>query len=325
MSKPEPYYSDAALTFYCGDVLDVLRQLPDESVHCVVTSPPYWALRDYGHESQIGLESTPQEYVANMVAVFDEVRRVLRSDGTCWLNLGDSFYSSTATQGRNEDKSVGNIAGLPQITSMGAKTFKRSDPLLKPKDLVGIPWRVAFALQERGWWLRSEITWCKRAPMPESVTDRPTSATEKVFLLTKSARYFYDADAVRVPHSRNWFNESVGPEYMTARDGRNDGGKRKGNGNPSGRNLWNYWLLSPSPFPEAHFATFPPELPRTCINAGSPEGGTVLDPFLGSGTTALVAQQLGRRCIGIDINDKYLDMAVRRCAQKSLWFGVANA
>jgi DNA modification methylase len=257
----------------CGDVLDVLRAIPPESVHCVVTSPPYFGLRDYSVAGQIGLEPSIDEYVATMVAVFREVKRVLRRDGSVWCNLGDSYsgagYSNHA-----------NTGGAQRSDGGKQKHILSSTTNLKSKDLCMIPARVALALQADGWYIRSEITWCKRAPMPESVTDRPTSATEKIYLLTKSARYFYDADAVREPHSEAHLGRYALPFNVGTKES-NGAGRPNGASdtpglkvpNPAGRNLWNYWLLSPEPYAAAHFATFPSEIPRRAIAAGTSERG----------------------------------------------------
>lgn len=466
-----PYYDDGQAVFHHGDVLAVLREMPSESVHCVVTSPPYWGLRNYGVDGQIGLEATPAEYVERMTAVFADVRRVLRSDGTCWVNLGDSYAANRpyqATDSKHVD--VGN--------TMAAKVPEG----LKPKDLVGIPWRVAFALQapqytgrirretdrvwlaamvdgegcmfihkrktgqsngqgyERkndsygaglevantseavvrrcmdiagagsifrhekdrrqplwrwnlrsnqcrevireiyphlvakqhqarlllgcpssgenadaahtslmalhngenatidfpapesmfgpGWYLRSDVIWSKANPMPESVTDRPTKAHEYLFLLTKSARYAYDADAIREPASENTlsrFAKGGAPRKPSAKRLAAIPGEVKSNATfvapdyVENRNKRSVWTIATAPYPEAHFATFPPDLVKPCILAGCPEGGTVLDPFLGSGTTAMVAKALGRKAIGIDLSAEYLALAVKRCAQQGLF------
>jgi len=295
-----------------GHILDRLAELRDESVHCVVTSPPYFGLRDYGIEQQVwpdgwrgslGLESTPALYIEHMVAVFREVRRVLRKDGTLWLNIGDC-YAANGGQGTG-----GNFAR--ERRAYMQRNHRPPTPAnIKPKDLLGIPWMLAFALRDDGWWLRSEITWAKRAPMPESVTDRPTSATEKVFLLTKSARYFYDAEAVKEESVYDGSQESERDFGGKGVDSRPD--RKPFRAVTQKRNMRNWWLLGPEPFPEAHFATFPTEIPRRAILAGCPVGGTVLDPFLGAGTTAMVADQLGRDCIGIELNQKYAEMAERR-------------
>lgn len=318
----KPYHTNYGMTLYHGDVLDVLRELPDESVQCVVTSPPYWALRDYGVSGQLGLEPTPDEYVAKMVSVFAEVRRVLRTDGTCWLNLGDSY---NANQG----------SGFDTNRDGGHRKAAAVSPRLrwgKPKDLVGIPWRVAFALQDDGWWLRSDIIWAKPNPMPESVTDRPTKAHEYLFLLTKSSRYYYDADAIREPHNVDWSDgrrsgQTIGHSVMAghplARGGTGQADRStdyRAFPNPYGRNKRSVWTVATQPYAEAHFATFPAKLIEPCILAGSREGDTVLDPFMGSGTTALVARKHGRQAIGIDINADYLDLTIKRNAQQTLWF-----
>ena len=259
-------------TILHADVMDGLRSLPDRSVHCVMTSPPYWGLRDYGVEGQIGLEPTPEEYVEKMVEVFREVRRVLRDDGTLWLNLGDSYNGSWGAGG---DYAPGGLkAGQPKYPG-------RRISALKPKDLVGIPWRVAFALQADGWYLRSDIIWSKPNPLPESVTDRPTKSHEYVFLLAKQARYFYDVDAVR-----ERIGESVrmaasfrdGGIYTNNRSFNNHGVKQKathGDGAPSysGRNRRTVWEIATQPMPEAHFATFPEALVEPCIKAGTSERG----------------------------------------------------
>lgn len=300
------------------DVMEGLAQLADESVHCVVTSPPYWGLRDYGSEGQIGLEPTPDEFVARIVEVFREVRRVLRADGTLWLNLGDTYHNADkwggggANTGKQTRAPNGDVVSWQAVRRKWAKVDG-----LKPKDLIGIPWRVALALQADGWWLRSDIVWSKPNAMPESVSDRPTKAHEYLFLLTKAERYFYDADAIREPHS----------EVSVARVGRGRSDDHKwSNGpggqtlatdisgalHPNGRNRRTVWSIPTHPYSGAHFATFPPELPELCIKAGCPVGGAVLDPFSGAGTTALVADRLQRNAIGIELNPEYAAMSERR-------------
>jgi site-specific DNA-methyltransferase (adenine-specific) len=263
-----------------GDCRTLLPTLPAESVHCVVTSPPYWGLRDYGCEGQLGLEPTPEEYVATMVAVFRAVRRVLRADGTLWCNLGDAFQD---------------------------------------KQLLGMPWRLAFALQADGWYLRADIIWAKPNPMPESVTDRPTKAHEYIFLLTKSARYFYDAEAVREPaiHAGARIvglgtTKPFDPDRQrTLLRGERTVGEH--------RNLRSVWTIRSAPFPDAHFATFPSALAQRCILAGCPQGGTVLDSFAGSGTVGAVAEQLGRHSVLIELSPAYVRMAEQRTAQYGLF------
>ena len=286
-----------------GDVREGLAQLAEGSVQCCVTSPPYWGLRDYGVAGQIGLEDTPEAFVLTMVDVFRAVRRVLRDDGTCWVNLGDTYNANTGA-GFN-----GN-AKRPKE----ARETKLKNTGLPAKNLLGIPWRVAFALQADGWFLRSDIIWHKPNPMPESVTDRPTKAHEYVFLLTKSARYFYDADGVSevatgrapgnvAPHK---YSDTGDEKHQTA-SGLGDikeGYER--------RNTRTVWTIASQPFPGAHFATFPEELPARCIKAGSRPGDLVLDPFTGAGTTALVAIGLGRRFVGCELNPKYAAMARAR-------------
>lgn len=352
----------APLEIVLGDCREVLRQLPEASVHCCVTSPPYWGLRNYGHPDQLGQEKTPADYVASMVSVFAEVWRVLRDDGTAWLNLGDSYIaapqgpdmSSCGLEGTRRNMRETRKAG-PRIGKRSGFTDERTErlcqphksaPTLKTKDLCMIPARVAIALQDFGWYLRSEITWCKKVPMPESVRDRPTSATEKIFLLSKSKRYFYDADAVRNPPSEAYAND---PRHRNGSNDRNgklgyDGAgaqnpkaihrlfdKQRGHSRRhvgfndrwdqmekqqqmvNGSNLRNWWLLGPEPFLGAHFATFPTEVPRRCILAGCPPGGVVLDPFGGSGTTGKVALELGRRAILIELNPDYVTLIKQRC------------
>ena len=293
-----------------ADVMEGLRQLPDESVHCCVTSPPYWGLRDYGVDGQIGLEATPELFVARMVEVFSEVRRVLRKDGTCWVNLGDSYCSTDKWGGGGANTGKQTVAAGGDVPSWAVRERKQPIPGIKPKDLVGIPWRVAFALQADGWYLRSDIIWHKPNPMPESVTDRPTKSHEYIFLLTKSERYAYDAEAIK----------EIGTQAPRERE-RGDGesvveSKLRGFNTCAGtdgtRNKRTVWTIATNPFPEAHFATFPPELPETCIKAGCPVGGTVLDPFSGAGTTCMVADRLQRHGIGIELNPAYAALAQGR-------------
>ena len=253
-----------------GDVRERLAELPDASVQCCVTSPPYWGLRDYGTDGQLGLEPTPDAYVASMVAVFREVRRVLREDGTLWLNVGDSYASSGGE--RTYWSSDGGTGRGP-----GTKRHDVPTSGLKPKDLVGIPWRVAFALQADGWYLRSDIIWNKPNPMPESVTDRPTKSHEYLFLLTKRPTYYYDADAVR----ESFADDRMGRDGGTAPSQRNRGGRTDGLTKPSGidpslnggRNCRSVWTITTQPYPDAHFATFPEALPERCIKAGTSERG----------------------------------------------------
>jgi len=294
-----------------GDVRERLRDLPDESVQCCVTSPPYWGLRDYGQDDQIGLEQTPDEYVAQMVDVFREVRRVLRDDGTLWLNIGDSYANKGC-----DSSSVGGFTG--QRIRNGSKGIMDSRPRdipigLKPKDLVGIPWRVAFALQADGWWLRQDIIWHKPNPMPESVTDRCTKAHEYVFLLSKAARYFYDAEAISEPVVVGGGSGGPSGSY-SAEAGRFDGKRHLSGGFPSGdtRNRRSVWTITTKSFSGAHFAVMPPDLAELCIKAGTKQGDTVLDPFGGAGTTSLVADRLKRDAIMIELNPEYAKIAEQR-------------
>jgi DNA modification methylase len=300
-----------------GDVRERLRELPAASVQCCVTSPPYWGLRDYGVEGQIGLERTPEEYVTNMVAVFREVRRVLREDGTLWLNLGDCYASGGPRATGRNDTDREKPGGRGGSFRGGGRIDVDCTDGLKPKDLVGIPWRVAFALQADGWWLRSDIVWSKPNPMPESVTDRPTKAHEYVFLLTKSERYFYDADAVREAEVRQWSGEKNGQVWTS---GEAEGvvlgratdpncGLVGSGSHPAGRNRRSVWTIATQPYSGAHFATFPEALVEPCILAGSSVGDVVLDPFFGSGTVGVVALKRGREAWGIELNPKYAQLA----------------
>lgn len=300
-------------TIFQGDAWQLAKTLPDQSVNCIVTSPPYWGLRDYGEPGQFGLEATPQAYVAKLVALFAELRRVLRDDGTLWLNLGDS-YANTGNPGQDFSASRVGYGGKGR-GHLGGQPAKQMPPGLKPKDLVGIPWRVALALQDDGWYLRSDIIWHKPNPMPESVTDRPTKAHEYVFLLSKCERYYYDADAVAeqsvypgdTRHLR--FDSRKVHEPMSL-----DNGSRERTGNPTGetRNRRSVWTIATAPYAGAHFATFPPALVEPCVKAGCPVGGVVLDPFMGSGTVAAVAASLGRRYVGFELNPDYIELANAR-------------
>jgi DNA modification methylase len=306
-----------------------MAAMPAESVQCVVTSPPYWGLRDYGIAGQLGLEPSSDGYIEALVGVFREVRRVLRSDGTVWLNMGDSYNAYYANQYATGLSAHNQHARQKVDSGAGLRAAG-----LKPKDLCMVPARLALALQADGWWLRSEIVWSKPNPMPESVTDRPTSAHEKVFLLSKSARYFYDADAVREA-GKDWSRGGPGTGIVPTKhyhpdNGGNDGlstlAQRYKDGTQcSGRNLRNVWHIATHAFSEAHFATFPPALVEPCIKAGCSEGGTVLDPFGGSGTVGLVADRLGRNAILIDLNPEYCAMARQRIHDDAPMFAQVSA
>lgn len=258
-----------------GDALELCRRLPDASVHCVVTSPPYWGLRDYGQDGQWGLEKTPEEYVEHLVALFEEIRRVLRADGTVWLNLGDNYARSPKKGIKFEAKPASNKTYLYNRQADEGNCGPAIPRGLKPKDLVGMPWRVAFALQAAGWWLRRDIIWAKSNPMPESCTDRPSSSHEYIFLLTKSARYFYDAEAVKEPHSapfrRSGTNALRG--QMEIRPRGNLMTVDEQSYDAAGRNLRSVWTIPTQPYPGSHYATFPERLPETCIKAGTSERG----------------------------------------------------
>lgn len=352
-----------------GDSLVVLPTLPDRSINCCVTSPPYWGLRDYGTaqwlggnaecnhtindgtfdpkkgvmierpirgvdkthcikcgavrvDDQIGLEETPEQYVAKMVAVFREVRRVLTDDGTLWLNIGDSYCATNGRSGGGE-YGRGPNSQLAHMHDAQECGIVRAWPSIKPKDLVGIPWLVAFALRSDGWYLRQDIIWHKPNPMPESVTDRCTKAHEYIFLMSKSAKYHFDADAIGEPFaddrlgnpgsykrttskSKGACNDRQDLGFLNSGNGWNENGSRET------RNKRDVWSVSTKPFSEAHFAVFPEDLITPCILAGCPKGGTVLDPFIGSGTTALAAIRNGRRYIGIELNPEYIAIAEKR-------------
>jgi len=346
------------ITILIGDVRARLREMEADSVDCVVTSPPYWGLRDYGVEGQIGLEPTLAEHLDVMVEVFEEVRRVLKPTGTLWLNYGDCYATSPNGRSAADTKAVGT-----DDRTFRDKPFSTVQGLLKAKDLCMVPNRLAIALQEAGWWVRSEIIWAKPNPMPESINDRPATSHEKIFLLSRAPRYHYDADAVRqglaeASISRLAQNVEAQEGSRRANGGaktngtmkavggsrRRDSFKREGSKRAAahpgqnmgthrpdredvayprgeGRNLRNYepapvqvWPIATRPFSEAHFATFPPELAERCLKAGCPAGGTVLDPFGGAGTTALVADRMGLDCTIIELNPEYAEIARRRIA-----------
>jgi len=385
--------------YLIGNAIEKLKELPAESVQCVITSPPYWGLRDYGVAGQYGLEKTPEEYVERMVEVFREVRRVLRKDGTLWLNLGDCY----ATHFSKRSGQFGNKIKVGYDDIFARKKITAKHIGLKEKDLVGIPWRIAFALQADGWWLRSDIIWNKPNPMPEAVTDRPTKAHEYIFLLTKSARYFYDADAIREKYTEplnRWGGDRTKPTDQSKGDefAVKERIDREHWPDPLGRNCRSVWTIPTHPFPEAHFATFPPALVKRCILAGTSHRACevcgapwariikkgelrpvnkrgfaednlrkrddigydyatarykcghhtgwayenitlgfrptcsceskgedhciVLDPFMGSGTVAQVATELGRDWIGIDLKPKYREIAIKRLKGVPIGLGI---
>jgi site-specific DNA-methyltransferase (cytosine-N4-specific) len=320
------------VTLYHGKTLDVLAQLPDGSVDCCVTSPPYFGLRDYGVEGQYGLERSPVEYVETMRSVFADVRRVLAADGTLWLNIGDSYVGNPNSGSASPNRRSGNgkgaagdafrVQGLP-IKGGGLPT----------KNLLGIPWRVAFALQDDGWILRNAVIWNKPNAMPESVTDRLSCRYEHVFLFSKSRRYWFDLDSIKVETTGRAPGNTVENRQQYGASTGTDGGARRFGGNPTStlldvherRNPGDVWMIPTSPFAAAHFAVMPPALAERCVRAGCEPGGTVLDPFSGSGTTGLAAAKHGRRYVGIDLNRDYLDMSLRtRLAQSALVDGGAS-
>ncbi len=357
-----------AVKILAGDCREVLKTVPDESVNCCVTSPPYWGLRDYGHAAQIGQEPTPDAYVEGLVQVFREIRRVLQKDGSLWLNLGDSYAAQRGGTlmpaetlaggkgGKGDDsahrgRSTKELGGRQDESSPEARTgpvaHRNARAFgLKHKDLVGIPWRVAFALQADGWWLREDIIWAKPNCMPESVTDRCTRSHEYIFHLTKAANYYHDADAIKEPaiyadpraadgfvpksvngkHAESTQNgEGRVADKQRGHSRRHDGfndrwGQMDKEEQCSGmRNKRSVWTVAPAQYRQAHFATFPPALIRPCILAGCPVGGTVLDPFGGSGTTGEVSEQEGRNSILIELNPEYVRLADKRTEQMGLF------
>lgn len=346
----KPYYDDGAgIVIYCGDALSVLRQLPSESVDCAVTSPPYFGLRDYGIDGQIGHEASVGEYVAAMVEVFHEVRRVLKNSGTVWLNIGDSYASAWPAP-----KNRRNIIAQPMNGGKrGPMRLPQGMDECKEKDLLGVPWALAFALRADGWYLRGDNIWGKPNGMPESVQDRPTRSHEYVFLLSKSQRYFYDSEAVRTAPKASTItrlNQDVENQHgsIRANGGAKTNGtmkavtrssdKQRGHSRrhdgfndrwdqmerevqmADGANLRSVWWIPPAQCSFAYFATMPERVAQICIKAGCPIGGVVLDPFMGSGTTALVAAQQHCKAVGIELNPSYIDMAAKRLAQGVLPF-----
>lgn len=298
-----------------GDALEQLRALPDGLARCCITSPPYWGLRDYQHAEQLGLEPTPEAYVARLVEVLREVRRVLAEDGTLWLNLGDSYAQNGGPgwQGKNGQRADRRFTAVRDTVPM-REVGRRAPYGLKPKDMIGLPWRVAFALQADGWWLRSDIIWAKLNPTPESVEDRPTKAHEYLFLLARSRRYYYDGAAIAEPaieaKSGNRTRAYPGAPGARPDDHRASGVPWSG----KDRNRRTVWTAAGQPFHEAHFATIPEAIATPCVLAGSALGDVVLDPFTGSGTTGVVALRHGRRFVGLELNPEYVAMARRRIA-----------
>lgn len=278
VDKEQPLVVDSS-TLFEGDALTVLRRLKDQSVRCVITSPPYWGLRSYGIDDQIGLEPTITQYLNKLVGIFSEIKRILTDDGTLWLNIGDGYTSGNRGYRAPDRKNPARAMSIRPDTPEG----------LKPKDLIGVPWRLAFALQEDGWYLRNDIVWHKPNAMPESVKDRPARSHEYIFMLTKSEQYYYDWQASREPAEHGGL-----------------------------RNRRSVWAVNTRPFTGAHFATFPTELVRPCILASTKPHDFVLDPFFGSGTVGVASNEAGRQYIGIELNPEYVALAVRRLQQNCL-------
>lgn len=327
----QPYYEDDSVQLLLGDALEQLQTMADGSVDCIVTSPPYYGLRDYGTPGQYGLEATPTAYVEQMRAVFAEARRVLADDGTLWLNLGDSYVCGP----KGSASKTSGLDGRSNHATTPPGSGGKNGGGLAAKQLLGIPWRTAFALQDDAWILRNEIVWHKPNAMPESVRDRLSSRHEHLFLFAQQPRYWFDLDPIREPHvignggrqraAARGTNDYADSDHKfrtrhRATDNGNSGLATGSGYNPNGRNPGDVWSITTRPYPAAHFATFPLDLPLRCIKAGCKPGGTVLDPFSGSGTTGAAARQLGRRYIGIDLNPDYHDLAKGRFAQGVLNF-----
>lgn len=295
----KPCHDADGVKLFLGDAEKVLAHFPEGHVQCVVTSPPYYGLRDYGIPGQIGLEPSVEDYVARLVTLFREVRRVLSDTGTLWLNLGDSYNGYNGNRGKSTSFSASVEDAMPRLP----RGYGLSDKAAKNKDLLGVPWETALALRRDGWYLRSDIIWKKTNPTPESVTDRPTRSHEYLFLLTKNARYYYDAAAVAEKRKTSKGDKS-------GAEGDDD----------ASRNIRSVWDIPTSSYRDAHFATFPPALVAPCIAAGTKPGETVLDVFNGSGTTGLVARAHGRNYVGIDINPEYIELTKKRLQQTFLPF-----
>ena len=300
-----------------GNSLEKIDEIKEKSVQAIVTSPPYWGLRDYNADGQLGEELVPEDFVRTLTLLFNKSKRVLKDDGTLWLNIGDTYFGAKGGHWEGGNSITNDTTGSNYRMQRKAPP---KHPRLKTKDLTGIPWRVAFALQADGWYLRQDIIWHKPNPMPEAVKDRCTKSHEYIFLLTKSAKYFYDADAIKENTDVKGFR---GGSKVTFRAGkeqlRNDKEEFTKDKEWFGRNKRSVWKMNTKPYKEAHFAVFPPELPELCIKAGSSEGDIVLDPFFGSGTTGWVAQRLGRKWIGIELNEEYIKIAEKRFQQQELF------
>jgi hypothetical protein len=313
-----------------GDCRETMRKWAKQGIKAqtCVTSPPYYGLRDYGHDGQIGLEETPEEYIKAMVEVFRCVWDVLEDDGTIWVNIGDSYASTGGRQVEQTVRKSGDYVNSGQKGSDGVGTSRKPPEGIKSKDLIGIPWMLAFALRADGWYLRQDIIWHKPNPMPESVQDRCTKAHEYIFLLSKSQKYYYDIDSIKeelkeesIVRNQSGWNGNEDRDYVNGKQ--NNMSKYLGSDkakNETHRNRRSVWSVNTKPYAGAHFAVFPQELIQPCILAGAPLGGIVLDPFMGSGTTAQVAQDLGRQYIGCELNPIYEKLQKKRTAQTSLGF-----
>lgn len=305
-------------TIICGDALETLKKFPDESINCSITSPPYYGLRDYHKKEQIGREKTVEEYLDRLINVFREVRRVLKKDGTCFIVIGDSYAGTSSKKEQRDPKyPKGRNGQNPSITQkvLGYKS----------KDLMGIPWRLAFALREDGWYLRSDIIWHKENAMPEACKDRPTRSYEHIFLLSKSQRYYYDYDSLAEPmkevskkryvrgrsKENKYLNENSGAKIQKINEARGYG-QYKGDNIPQFRNKRDIWTINTTSFRGNHYAAFPPKLAEICMITGCPKGGIILDPFIGSGTVGLIALLHNRKYIGIELNEEYVDLARKR-------------
>jgi DNA modification methylase len=323
--KNNIYYSNKKGILYNSDTLTCLKQFPDASIDCVVTSPPYWALRDYQDERQLGLEPTPKEYLSKLLQIFDEVYRILKPTGTCWVNLGDTYAGSGKGAGGFSEKSTLGSFSSENVKyrrlSKESWNFSKKPKInenIKSKSLCLIPERFAIGMIERGWILRNQIIWNKPNAMPSSAKDRFTVDFEKIFFFTKNKKYYFKQQLEsysekRKPHIDKINDSSKIKEYMN----KNLMSKRKEINfyTQGGRNKRTVWQINTKPFKDSHFAVFPPEIPETCIKAGCPEGGIVLDPFMGSGTTAIVSAELGCNWIGIELNPEYCDIIIKRIKQ----------
>lgn len=300
---------------YCGNCVEVLKTFSDKSINCCITSPPYYGLRDYGVSGQIGNEDTPEQYIEKLVNVFKEVRRILKDDGVLWLNLGDSWAGSNQGAGtKNLTKKQASNHGTNYMNTDTHKSKLSKLIGYKPKDLIGIPWMAAFALREAGWYLRQDIIWAKGNPMPESVKDRCTKSHEYIFLLSKSRKYYFDYEsikepAVTQPKARDKNKEGYQADYP--KGDRFSSGERV-YGADGMRNKRDVWNVNIKPCKEAHFATFPDTLIEPCVLAGCPEGGIILDPFMGAGTTGIVSKRNNRNYVGIELNPNYIQIAENR-------------